>query len=115
MAIFASFYNLDLDLSGINMKNIVMIHKKEVAESVQDFRPISIINLVPKLISKVLANRLRPYLPTLSSVHQSAFVKGRHIAETFIATCEILQHIVTEKETAVFVKIDFSKAFDSVN
>lgn len=79
MDIFTRFHNLYLDLSEINMANIVMVPKKEVAESVHDFRPISIMNLVPKLISKVIVNRLRLSLPILIFVNQSTFVEDWHI------------------------------------
>lgn len=82
---------------------------------VGEFRPISIINLIPKLISKVLANWFRPWLPQLISPNQTAFIKGRSIAETFISTREILHHIFSSKRSAMFAKIDFRKAFDSIN
>lgn len=60
--IFDAFFHNRLDLSCINKANMVFVPKKEKPEDVGDFRPISIINLVPKLISKVLSNRLRPKL-----------------------------------------------------
>ena len=115
MDIFQAFFNNEAILEAINMANIVMIPKKDGAKLITDFSPISIINLVPKLIAKVLSNRLRAFLPQLISPNQTAFVKGRHIAENFISTREILQHISSSGRSAVFAKIDFSKAFDSVN
>lgn len=59
--------------------------------------------------------RLSTDLPDLVSIYQTAFIRGRHIAENFIATREILSHINETKNSAILVKIDFSKAFDSVN
>lgn len=93
MQCFQQFYYGQLNLMTMNRANIVMIPKKKLVENANDFRPISIISLIPKLISKVLSNRLRMWLPKLISANQTAFVKDRHIAESFIATREILHHI----------------------
>lgn len=49
------------------------------------------------------------------SPNQTAFVKKRQISENFIATCEILHHIAHQKRPAIFLKLDFAKAFDFVN
>jgi Reverse transcriptase (RNA-dependent DNA polymerase) len=81
---------------------------------VTDFHPISIINLFPKLVSKVLATRLSRFLPELISRNQTSFIKGRQIAENFIATRELLHHVHATNSRAIFMKIDFAKAFDSV-
>jgi Reverse transcriptase (RNA-dependent DNA polymerase) len=61
---------------------------------------ISVINLISKLITKVLANRLCSMLSELIDANQTAFVHGRYIVENFLT---------------VLLKVDFSKAFDSVN
>lgn len=91
-----------------------MIPKIQAPARVKDFRPISVINLIPKLISKILANRLRLKLPDLISPCQTAFIRGRQITDNFVATREVLQHIHKSKNPAVFLKIDFAKAFDSI-
>lgn len=114
MRVFGELYGGNLDLSQFNRANIIMIQKKEEARCVKDYRPISIINIIPKLISKVLANRLCVYLPDLISMQQTAFIKGRFIAENFISTRELLHHVSRTKSQAIFTKIDFSKAFDSL-
>lgn len=92
-----------------------MIPKIEVPITASDFRPISVLSLIPKLISKVLSNRLRLLLPDLISSNQTAFVHGRQISENFVATRELIHHISHSGKQAVFVKIDFRKAFDSIN
>lgn len=107
MCIIDGFYAHTIDLRSLNRANIVMV--------ISDYRPISILNTIPKLIAKILANRLRQWLPTLTSTSQTAFVKDRHIAETFVATREILKHVHTMRKPAVFLKVDFTKAFDSIH
>lgn len=77
LQIFEGFYHNRVGLEDINKANIVFIPKRDKPEGVGEFRPISIINIVPKLISKVLSNRLRPKLPELISPQQTAFVKKK--------------------------------------
>jgi Reverse transcriptase (RNA-dependent DNA polymerase) len=115
LQLFDRFHAHNLDLKEINRANIIMIPKKEGPKTVSDFRPISVINLFSKLLSKVLANRLSTLLPKLIFANQTAFMRGRYIAENFIATRELLHHIHVSGNPAIFMKINFSKAFDSVD
>lgn len=114
MGIMHGFHAHTIDLSTINKANVVMIPKKETLDSMGDFRPISVINMMPKLISKVLANRLRSKLPQLILPNQTAFIKGRQISKNFISTREVLQHIQETGRAGVFIKLDFAKSFDAV-
>lgn len=66
--------NGDLD-TKLNLSQIILIPKKEEAKKVEDYRPISLCNVVMKLITKALANRLSEFLPLLISPNQSAFIK----------------------------------------
>jgi hypothetical protein len=113
--IIYSFYDHSLDLSRINRANNIMIPKKDNSIQVGDYRPISVMNAIPKLISKLLANRLRGLLPKLISSNQTAFIQGRQITENFNSTRKMLHHISYSGRPACFIKIDFAKAFDSVN
>jgi hypothetical protein len=77
MAAIDSLYNLrckDLDL--LNKANIILIPKKDGALSIGDFRPISLIHGVAKIVTKVLALHLTPFLSELISPCQSAFIKN---------------------------------------
>lgn len=53
------FYENEVDLREVNRANIIMVPKKEVPEKLTDYRPISVMNVIPKVISKILANWLR--------------------------------------------------------
>jgi hypothetical protein len=80
MAVVNQFSSLRTNhLHWLNSANIALIPKKEGAEEITDFRPISLIHAIAKLISKMLATRLAPYMNMLVSNAQSAFIKKRSI------------------------------------
>lgn len=113
-AIMQKFFSHQLDLRPYNEATIVMVPKTEIPVSTSDFRPISVLNLIPKLISKILSNRLRPVLSDLISINQTAFIQGRQILENFVTTRELLHHVSIRKTPAIFAKVDFKKAFDMI-
>lgn len=112
--IMLQFHDNCLNLSQFNEANIIMIPKTDAPRTTSDFCPTSVINLISKLITKVLSNRLRSKLPALISSRETTFVHGRQISENFVATRETLHHIAHTGKSAVFIKIDFKKAFDSL-
>lgn len=108
-ALITAFFDHSLDLTAVNRANIIFIPKKEHPKKTSDYRPISVINLLPKIISKILANRLAETMPDLISIQQTAFVKGRYIAENFLSTREIIHHLSAGGYEAVFAKVDFPR------
>ncbi|KAJ3685462.1 hypothetical protein LUZ61_014626 [Rhynchospora tenuis] len=115
LEIFNSLHEGTLSLENHNLAHIVLIPKGENPTDLSSFRPISILNYLPKLISKVLANRLANFISTLISNEQTGFVKGRLISENFNTARELIGHISKSKVEAVMFKLDFYKAFDSVS
>lgn len=110
-----SFYNhRTARLSLINEANIVLLPKNQLAATVSDYRPISLINSVAKIITKLLANRLAPHLNSLVSHAQNTFIKKRCIHDNFVYAQRAVQLVHKKKKAALFIKLDISKAFDSV-
>ena len=101
--------------SLLNSANIVLIPKKPDAEVVGDFRPISLIHSVSKLLSKMMASRIAPLLSDLVSASQSAFIKKRCIHDNFLHVQTSLRELYRDKTPSFFIKLDISKVFDSVN
>jgi hypothetical protein len=106
------------DVSKLHLLNsayITLIPKTAEAVEVKDYRPISLIHSFTKIITKVLASRLADKLPSLVSQCQSAFVKGRCIHDNFILVQQTTKALHRQKDPRVLLKLDISKAFDSVS
>ncbi|KAF8731380.1 hypothetical protein HU200_016438 [Digitaria exilis] len=82
---------------------------------IADYRPISLIHNFAKLVAKVLANRLAPFLHILVDINQSAFIKNRSIHDNFKLVELAAKALHRARKPSLLLKLDISKAFDTVD
>ena len=98
-----------------NSTTIVLIPKLVNATMVKQFLPICCLNTVYKVISKLLATRLKEVLPQIISQAQSAFLPGRLLAENVLMATDLVKGYNTNNDQPrAMLKVDLSKAFDSI-
>lgn len=82
-----------------------------------EYRPISLCNVVYKIIAKLLARRLKKVLPSIISEMQAAFVEGRLISDNILVAHELLHALNSDNKCAeeyIAIKTDISKAYDRI-
>ena len=101
--------------SSINSTFLTLIPKCEKPSTFVDFFPISLCNLIYKVISKIAATCLKPILNRSISSQQFGFLKDHQITEPVGITQEVLHSIKAKNSSVIVLKLDLVKAFDRVN
>eukprot|EP00253_Pinus_taeda_P009912 PITA_09912 len=100
---------------GLNATFMALIPKTAEANKPDKYRPIALCNIIYKIGSKVIATRLKPLLPLIILPEQSGYVEGRQITDGIILTHEIIHSLKQSKRPGMLLKIDLSKAFDTIS
>ncbi|XP_074277325.1 uncharacterized protein LOC141600966 [Silene latifolia] len=112
-----SILNSGRVLKELNRTFIALIPKTEAPEDVSDYRPISLCNVLMRVVTKCIANRLGKVMGSLVSESQNAFLPGRSISDNILLAHEAIHHITRHKKGVhgrCAFKADMSKAYDRI-
>jgi hypothetical protein len=102
-------------LQALNATFLTLVPKEGNAHHRKKFRPIALCNVIYKLLTKVIARRLKPILPTIISLEQSGYVEGRQILDSIILAHEVIHSLQKTKTPGMLLKLDLSKDFDKIS
>ena len=100
---------------GVTQGMIVLLHKGGDRQALTNWRPITLLNMGYKIYAKALQLRLQPVLMEVISPDQSAFLPLRFILDNLLITQETMAWTESSKQPLIFLKLDFSKAYDMVD
>jgi len=100
---------------SLNSTLLSLIPKNANSDTAQGFRPIALCNVIYKVISTLIAKRLKPILSSIISPEQTGFTKGRQILDGLVVSQEVVHSLKTKKEAGMMIKLDLSKAYDRLN
>jgi hypothetical protein len=112
LQIFNGFALGTVDVARLNFGILSLIPKVEGADSIKQYRPIALINVIFKMVAKAYASRLSPVAHMIVSPTQTTFIKGRFIHDGVLALHEILHELATKNLPTIILKLDFEKAYD---
>ena len=115
MRVFQEFFDNGVVNARTNATYICLIPKKLNSISSRDFRPISLVSSLYKILAKVLSLRLKEVLGETIDSSQGAFVQGRQILDLVLIANEVVEEYRVKKKEGIVFKIDFEKAYDHVS
>jgi hypothetical protein len=99
----------------LNATMITLIPKENEAKTPDRYKHIALCNVVYKIISKVVENRLKPLLPTLISQEQAGFVEGIQIMDNIIHTHKFIHTLKFPKRGGMIIQLDLEKNYDKIS
>ncbi|PKU70563.1 Putative ribonuclease H protein [Dendrobium catenatum] len=112
----SSFFNKCYKPNGVKATALAIIPKHKNAADISDYRPIALCNVLYKIMAKVLAERMKPFMNLIVLDNQAGFVKKRVSTDNILLANDILSYAAKKSACNYFcAKLDIKKAFDSVS
>ena len=99
----------------LNVSKIALLPKTEDRSRIQNFRPISLLNTLYKLVAKIYANRMKPLLHNWILPSQTGFVPNRCILDNIFLAFESIEWALESNQNMSMLLLDFEKAYDRVS
>ena len=115
MATLEELRSPQANMEKINKSYLLMLPKRQGAESINDYRPIALSNSIFLIMAKVLANRLKEVIGALIGPFQYAFIPGQQLPDSVVLAGEILAAWKAQGTKGFMWKVDFAKAYDSLD
>lgn len=115
MRVATEFHENGVWPRGANASFVALIPKTDAPQGLHEFRPISLVNCMYKVISKALANRIRDVITDVIDICQFAFVGGRNMLDSVLVANEVVHEAKRRKKPTFVLKVDYEKAYDSVD
>lgn len=104
-----------LHLSRLNYRIMTLMTKVLGASDIRQFRKMTVIKVVFRIMAKAYTNRAALLADTLTHPNQSTFIQGHFILDGVLVFHEVLHEVKRKRQKAAFLKIDFHKAYDMLH
>ena len=103
-------------LSNSQRQGVITLLNKKGKDRLQlnNWRPISLLNVDYKILSKVISERIKMVMPKLVHINQTGFIADRHIGDAIRTLIDIVEHCDETQTEGLLMMVDFEKAFDSI-
>lgn len=102
-------------LKDFNSTFLSLIPKESGVDELGKFKPISLCNVIYKIIINIILNRLKALLPMFISQEKAGFVEGIQILDGILLVHEMIHSLKVAKASGMMIKLDLSKAYDNLN
>lgn len=103
-----------LDIARLNYGVITLVPKCKDAKQIKKFRPICLLNVSLKILTKVLMNGMAQVAEQVISLAQTAFIRNTYIMEGALMLHETLNNVNQNKNSGILFEVDFEKAYDKI-